>query len=282
MPSAFAIILACNQVPSYIVEGKVVEVRPPTELLIDHRDIPGLMPAMIMPFEVADPAMLNGVSPGSLVVGRLEVGQEGMRVVKLRVTGQGPAPTPVAPLDDSGPVRPGERLPRFQVPVTDGTIWTVGGEPAQLATAVTFVYTRCPMPEACPATVARLGALQEQIRGKPARILAVTIDAPHDQLPVLAEYAAAVGADAAVWQFGRIDGLPLQHLAERSALRVVGNNGSPVIDHGIRLLVISPEGRLIERYDDNQWPLDRVVSQLLTGSPAAPVGSDGTLSPPPG
>jgi protein SCO1/2 len=279
MSSALAILIACNQVPTYIVEGTVVEVRPPTEVVIDHHDIPGLMPAMIMPFDVADPALLEGVRPGALVVGRLEVAQSGLRLVKLRVTGQGPPPTPVAPVDDDGPLRPGAHLPRFQVPVQDGSIWTIGGEEPQLPTAVAFVYTRCPMPQACPATVARLGALQAALAGKPARILAVTIDPDHDQLPVLAQYAAEVGADPAIWQFGRLDGLPLQHLALRSALRVIGNEGSTAIDHGLRLLVLGADGALIERYDDNRWPIERVAGQLLTGGPPAPAGSDGTLTP---
>ncbi len=279
MTSALAILIACNQVPTYIVEGTVVEVRPPVEVVIDHQDIPGLMPAMIMPFQVAGPELLTGVSPGSIVVGRLEVGQTGTRIVKLRVTGQGPPPPPVAPIDDGAPVRPGERLPRFEIPVSDGSLWTIGGEEPQPPTAVSFVYTRCPIPEACPATVARLGALQEQLRGKGARILAVTIDPAHDALPVLTDYATAIGADPAVWKFGRLDGLPLRHLAERSALRVLGNKGSIAIDHGIRLLVLSADGKLIERYDDNNWPLDRVAGQLLTGGPPAPGGSDGTLTP---
>ena len=58
-----------------------------------------------------------------------------------------------------------------------------GGDSPQAPTAVAFVYTRCPVPQACPATVARLGALQERLRGKLARILAVTIDPDHDTVP---------------------------------------------------------------------------------------------------
>jgi protein SCO1 len=213
------------------------------------------------------------------VVGRLEIAQTGTRLVKLRVTGQGPAPVPVAPVDDGGPVRPGEPVPRFEIPVTDGTIWTIGGDVPQPPTALSFVYTRCPIPEACPATVARLGALQEALRGSSARILAVTIDPTHDHLPVLTDYGKAIGADPGLWQLGRIDGLPLRHLAERAALRVLGNEGSPVIDHGIRLMVIDGNGRLIERYDDNKWSVERVASQLRTGEPRAPAGSDGTVTP---
>ena len=32
-------------------------------------------------------------------------------------------------------------------------------------------------------------------------------------------------------------------------------------------MCIRDRGRLIERYDDNEWPLERVSSQLLDGTP---------------
>ena len=49
--------------------------------------------------------------------------------------------------------------------------------------------------------------------------------------------------------------------------------------HGTRLLVLDADGRLVERYDDNRWPLARVVEQLRTGGPPAPAGSHGTATP---
>jgi protein SCO1/2 len=275
MPSLLAFVLACNQVPTYIVEGSVVEVRPPTEVVLDHKDIPGLMPAMIMPFDVADPHLLDGLHPGNLVVGRLVVDQQGAKIVKLRVTGEGTPPPPPAPEARGGPVHPGAIFPTFQVPVSDGTVWTIGdGSPP---TIVTFIYSRCPLPKACPAIVGRLLALQDQLRGKGARILAITIDPAHDSLDVLKDYGAGKGADPAIFQFGRLDEEPLRGIADSAALRMLNSGNSEQIEHSIRLLVIGKDGRLIERYDDNQWPLDRVVSQLTTGGPPAPPGSDGTV-----
>jgi hypothetical protein len=69
----------------------------------------------------------------------------------------------------------------------------------------------------------------------------------------------------------------LEHLVSRAALPVTRDG---TILHGTRLMVLDANGALIERYDDNGWPLERVVSQLLTGGPAAPVGSIGTLTAP--
>ena len=81
-----------------------------------------------------------------------------------------------------------------------------------------------------------------------------------------------------MFQLGRLDEEPLRGLAERAALRRLMTDGGARFDHGIRFLVIGADGRLIERYDDTKWPLERVVSQLTTGGPPAPPGTDGTMT----
>jgi cytochrome oxidase Cu insertion factor (SCO1/SenC/PrrC family) len=49
--------------------------------------------------------------------------------------------------------------------------------------------------------------------------------------------------------------------------------------HSHRFLVLDKDGTLIERYDDNRWPVDRVLQQLASGQPLAPSGTSGTLTP---
>ena len=143
-------------------------------------------------------------------------------------------------------------------------------------TALAFLYTTCPLPAFCPATVRRLQALAPEISGR-ADVLVVTLDPAGDTLEVLTAFAAQVGADPEVWRFGRLEPDALEQLVARAALPVTRDGQ---ILHGVRLMVLDGSGALIERYDDNAWPLDRVVSQLLTGGPPGPVGSIGTLSAP--
>jgi Cu/Ag efflux protein CusF len=66
-------------VPSTIGERRwtargVVRVvaREINRLFIDHEDIPGLMEAMTMAFEAADPTLLDGLTPGDVVWFTLE------------------------------------------------------------------------------------------------------------------------------------------------------------------------------------------------------------------
>jgi len=268
----FALLLACGG-ESYVVEGIVVEVHPKS-VVIDHREIPGFMGAMTMPFQVSDPALVEGLEPGHLVLARLEIGEEmGGTLTKIRVTGKGPAPEVVD--DGPLPLRSGQVFPSLAIPTHDGAAAMLGPDQGG-ALVLTFLYTRCPIPEACPAIIARMQALQEALPTD-SQILALTLDPEHDTAAVLKTYAQTVGADGSKWRFGRLERESLADLALLAGLPVRREGGQ--ILHGLRTLVIDGNGKLVERYDDNNWPLDRVVEQLATGAPPAPPGISGTLTP---
>ena len=58
----------------YEVKGQVVAVDPDGQAVtIDHEEIPGLMKAMEMKFNVEGPAILEGIQAGDQVQGRLIV-----------------------------------------------------------------------------------------------------------------------------------------------------------------------------------------------------------------
>src|SRR6187401_1901693 len=62
---------------TYQLTGQILVVKPETnEVLIQHEDIPGFMPAMTMPYLVSDPALLKDRAPGDLIKATLVVGQE--------------------------------------------------------------------------------------------------------------------------------------------------------------------------------------------------------------
>jgi protein SCO1/2 len=272
LPLALALLVGCWKDDTYALEGTVVEVQP-GRLVVDHEAVAGRMDAMTMPFDLADPAAAAAVQPGDRITARLRLTEREAVLSDVRVVGH-----PGIPVTAQGPapLHAGDVLPGLDVPVTGGGTWRLG-EGQGRPTALTFLYTTCPVPEFCPLTVSRLQALQAAV-GHDARFLAVSIDPSTDTPEVLDAFATQVGADAEAWRFGRLEGAALDDLAMRAALAVMPEEGR--IAHGLRLLVLDGSGRLIERYDDNDWPLERVVQQLRTGGPAAPAGSDGTISRP--
>jgi len=256
----------------HAVRGVVVDVNSPTQIVVDHEAIPGVMAAMTMPFSVPEGSLPEGgVRPGDVIEGVLVMDQRRSFLHQVKVTGH----QEVAASTEAGvaPLRAGDVLAPMAIPVTGDTVWTVG-EGQGIGTAVAFLYTTCPLPEFCPAVVTRLQGLQETVRGK-ARLLAVTIDPKGDTLEVLTGFAEGVGAYPDTWRFGRVEGEAFHQLTGKAALAHAP--GKDEVIHGLRLLVLDADGRLVERYDDNAWPEARVAQQLLTGGPMAPAGSDGTV-----
>lgn len=251
-------LLACSSgPPTYTVEGVVVEVTAADEVILDHEAVPGLMEPMTMPFHVRDPELLKGLTPGDKVRTRFEIGQTGGFLTEVDVTGHGPAPEQLE--RPGGPLRVGGTLVSHALTLEDGSRSTVGADQG-VPTALTYVYTRCPLPEFCPATVAKFQALQGALKGR-ARLLAVTIDPAHDTPEVLAEYARTASADPAHWRFGVADDLP--SLALAAALPVDAADGE--ILHGVRVLLLNADGELLKRYDDHSFSIDEAVRELTGG-----------------
>src|SRR5688572_24931827 len=72
---------------TYDIRGSIVSVDRPRNIVeINHEAIPGVMPAMTMPYEVADPALLQGIAPGDRVRGTLRVDSRGYVITALAKT----------------------------------------------------------------------------------------------------------------------------------------------------------------------------------------------------
>ena len=268
------LLMACWGSDAYIVEGTVVEVSGVRTVVIDHKAIEGLMPEMVMDFEVKSPEMLDGVQPGDRVLGRLILGKRGSYLAKLRVVGKGMVPKVDVPSREI--LLTGQTLPSIDVSTHDGQRTVLGASQGAF-TLLTFVYTRCPLPDYCPAIIGKLQPLASELP-EGARIVVVTLDPDYDTVDVLAKYAADVGASAPSWTFGRVSKEDLTRLARAAGLAIKVEDDT--ILHGIRYLALSKEGVLLERYDDSRWPLDRVKEQLSSGAPMAPLGSTGTTTYP--
>jgi protein SCO1/2 len=66
----------------YDIKGKVVAVdTEKKKVTLDHEEIPGLMNAMEMSFDVGSAKILEGIKPGDKVQGKLKVDSANNRVI---------------------------------------------------------------------------------------------------------------------------------------------------------------------------------------------------------
>jgi protein SCO1/2 len=69
----------------YEFRGTIVAVDRPRRIVeIDHEAIPGVMPAMTMPYEVENVALLDGIAVGDRIRGTLRVDSRGFVVTALQ------------------------------------------------------------------------------------------------------------------------------------------------------------------------------------------------------
>ena len=157
---------------SYQLQGQVLAVRADThEVLITHEDIKGFMPGMTMPFKVSDQRLLNDLAPGDLVSATLVVRTD--TAVLSAITRTGTAPLPA----DAPRVIPAAAGITLLTPGAEAPATMLVGSGRQRplslamwkgsAVAVTFIYTRCPLPQFCPLLDRRFAEVQRLAQDDP-------------------------------------------------------------------------------------------------------------------
>ena len=254
----------------YELRGQILAVRPErSEVVIKHQDIEGFMPGMTMPFKVKDTALLEGKQPGDLVTATLVVGEVEAHLSTLTKTGHA---TPEAPPPAPADIRqPGEALADAQLVNQDGTPTPFSSLRGHRV-AMTFIYTRCPLPEFCPLMDKQFAQLQKTIAATPAladvRLVSVTLDPAFDTARVLKAHARRQGADPTRWVFLTGDPTEVNRFGSQLGMYVEHNQtGSSDITHNLRTAVIDANGRLVAIHNGNSWTPAELVADL-TSTPA--------------
>jgi protein SCO1/2 len=190
----------------YPVSGMILRVDPASQtMLVSHGAIPGYMGAMAMPFHVRDPKRLAGLQPGMHVEFQLVVKKDESYAENIRLPGgaQFEADPDVPTPAPSNQVAVGQPAPDFQL--IDQNKRTVKlSDFAGKVVAVTFIYTRCPLPDYCPRLSNNFARLQERFRdvlGKDLFLFSITFDPQYDQPEVLAKYGQLWKAEPQGWRF---------------------------------------------------------------------------------
>jgi protein SCO1 len=265
--------VACARPPQarqYQLTGQVLVVKPDgSELTIRHDDIKGFMPGMTMPFPVKDRSLTRGVRAGDLIRATLMVTDTESWLSTIEKTGWAPLqenPAPTRPAVDL--VKPGEAVPDETLIDQDGRAFRLSSLEGT-AVLLTFVYTRCPLPDFCPRMDAYFGAVQQAIeagrlRGR-IRLLSVSFDPDFDTPAELKAHAARVGADPAIWTFATAPRERVDAWGARLGLSVIRDAKDPTnIVHNLRTAVIDRQGRLVTILDGNQWTPAQAIAALAS------------------
>jgi protein SCO1 len=268
--AVLAASLACGQAKparQFELKGQILEVRPDrTEVVIKHGDIKNFMPGMTMPFKVKSASLLDGRKAGELVTATLVVEEVQAYLTTLTPTGEAPLPeSPVIP-ETPKTLQPGDV-------VGDAALVNQAGAPTFISSfkghpvAMTFIYTRCPIPDFCPLMDRNFRAIQDAIKQTPAlanaRLLTITLDPAYDTPAVLAPYAKMRGADPAIWSFLTGDVKEVAQFGEQFGLYIEHDATSSInIIHNLRTVVVNGAGRVVAIHNGNAWTTSELLADL--------------------
>jgi protein SCO1/2 len=260
-----------TQVRRYHLKGTVVQVdKAQQHLVVNHEEIPGFMGAMTMPYPVVDAQTLEKLSPGDqitadVVVTPSEIHLENVVVVKKSDGKTSPTGAQLQPSDE------GTSVPDFTLVNQDGKRVRLAQYRGK-SVLLTFIYTRCPLPDYCPLMSHNFAEIEKTIEKTPelyakTHLLSVSFDSQYDTPKVLRNYARTFVTDRGQqtfehWEFAAIPAAEKNDVTKFFDVFVTQEQGQ--ITHSMSTSIISPDGRIYKTYNGNDWKPADVLADLTS------------------
>jgi protein SCO1/2 len=251
----------------YLLAGRVVSKVPATRtIVVDHDEIPHFMAAMTMPYPVAEGVDLSGVEPGDRIRADLDVKPDGeYSLIRISVTD---STHREATPKETKQLWPGQDIPDIELVNQDGQTVRLS-EFRGKALLLTFIYTRCPMPNFCPRLSNLFASVNRELAKsrkeyERTRLLSVSIDPKHDTPAVLRKYGLVyLNADPkgfAHWQFTAPSPENLRKLANAFSLMYVEEDDQ--ISHTMSTVLIGPDGKLAKAWIMSDWTVAEAIAAI--------------------
>ena len=118
-----------------------------------------------------------------------------------------------------------------------------------------FIFTRCQLPEMCPASTARMAELQNRAAEaglEDLQFVTITFDPEFDSPGVLRQYADGYGIDSGNFHLlTNSDPQICEDLLRRFGILTIEEDGT--INHTMATFLIDKNGRVAYRKEGSQW-----------------------------
>ena len=225
--------------------------------------------------EGADGEHARQSGTGDLITSEIEV--ENNQGVVTKITKLGTAkpdmPAPGAPAKPGVKfLMPGDVVPNQAFVDQEGRKRDFTSLQGARAMAVTFIYTKCPVPTFCPMMDRQFAEAQTLIKEKgladTAHLLSVSFDPKNDTPAVLKNHARKLEFDPAIWTFVTGEREEIDRFATNFGVTLVrGEATNPdEIGHTLRTALIGRDGRLVKTYGGGDWTPARAHRRSGTAS----------------
>ena len=157
----------------------------------------------------------------------------------------------------------GESLPPFALYDQNGNLLTTDFFDGKL-TVMNFIFTRCSMPEMCPAATTRMRRLQNLVFADEVpdvQFLSITLDPLHDVPGILKNYAAAYQIDETNFSFGTARKTVIDDLVRQFGVSRKKSKNLP-LDHTMRTIIINGRRIIVYQVPGKGWSADDFLARL--------------------
>ena len=249
----------------FAARGVIREIKPDGRtLIIQHQEITNYMAAMTMPFRVHETNQLSGVKPGDEVAFRLLVTDDESWIDRVTRIGLASAAETIAPAAALTNAPAGF----FLLDIPDFALTNEFGQPLSLrgfkgkAVAMTFFFTRCPLPEYCPRLTRNFHGAIEKLKAAPGgptnfHFLSISFD-PIDTPALLRSYARQYRYDSNYWSFVTGNSDQIRELARGFGVSTTPEGGT--LNHSFSTAIFDTTGKL-----QNMWPIGGDMTDQIVG-----------------
>ena len=236
-----------------------------------HEAIPGFMDAMTMPYKLKDPGILSELHPGDTFTADVLVPQdENADVLLDHIVIVAQAKPDYRPRIQYHVPAPGDQIPDFKLRNQDDRAIHLDQFHGKVL-LLTFIYTRCPLPNFCPLVTRNFASIHNQLAADPqldakTELLSVSFDPDHDTPARLRAYGAQyLGSDAenafAHWEFAVPAKPELFEMAKYFDVGVT-YGADDTITHTLSTTLIGPDGKVVQFSPGNEWTPDEVLKDV--------------------
>ena len=243
---------------TYKVTGIVLDINEEdNRIIIDHDSIKGFMMPMIMPFKYIDGNVISSISKGDSVKFKLIITDQGSYVDNFIVLGN------KALIDDYDEFWDDDEFKEKKIgeSISDVTLMNLNQELVKISSInqryifISFIFTRCPIPNMCPAVVIKNGYLAKEFRyNDKISFVMVSFDYIYDTPNILNDFYGEIVNDFDNWKvLSSVENISnLYTLSSELGCEFWGieeNN----IGHNLRSALIGPKMELLKVWEGDDW-----------------------------
>jgi len=244
-------------------------------LTVEHEEMPGYMAAMTMPFNVKDKNDIEGINVGDEISFKYTVTSEDSWIDNIILLRSSNYESKGVKKNKPAPTGAGENYFTIGDTIEDFNFLSHKNETTKLSDfrgkviVITFIYTRCPVPNFCPRLSLRfksaLDILSADTLNQSAyHFLSITFDPEYDTPEMLNQYATSYKSnDHKNWTFLTPGAAEFDEFSRKVGVVVTRDEKNNLSwDHNLRTLIIDRSGEIKTILVGNLWSAEKLVDEV--------------------